>query len=93
MSKHISHLVNVYNCTVNESPGYSPYFLMFGREAKLPLDLAFGVLSDGTLTKFYLRFVKNMKRELQAAYQSSKHYTEKNNGSNSAMIKEFGFAH
>lgn len=76
-SKHISHLVHAYNCSVNESTGYSPYFLMFGQEARLPVDLTFGVLSDGTSTSSYLRYVKNMKRELQAAFQLAESKSDK----------------
>ena len=81
-SKHLSHLVHAYNCTRNDSTGYSPYFLMFGREARLPVDVTFGVASDGTSTKAYLRYVKNMKRELQAAYQLAESMAEKKNGGN-----------
>lgn len=38
-SQHISQLVHAYNCTKNDATGYSPYFIMFGREARLPVDI------------------------------------------------------
>ena len=35
---HVDSLIFAYNCTVHESIGMSPYYAMFGRHPKLPLD-------------------------------------------------------
>ena len=34
---------HAYNCTVSSITGFSPYFLMFGRTPKIPLDVEMGV--------------------------------------------------
>ncbi len=81
-SRHIGHLVHVYNCSLNEATGYSPYFLMFGREARLPIDLSFGVSSDGTSTKSYQRFVKTLQQELKSAYELAEENAGKKNAGN-----------
>uniref|UniRef100_A0A8C5MDJ1 Gypsy retrotransposon integrase-like protein 1 n=1 Tax=Leptobrachium leishanense TaxID=445787 RepID=A0A8C5MDJ1_9ANUR len=47
-SRHIATLVHAYNSTENDATGYSPYRLMFGRAARLPVDLAFGLSLDQT---------------------------------------------
>lgn len=50
---YIAAVVHAYNSTVNDSTGYSPYWLMFGREARLSVDLAFGMSLDHTSQDSY----------------------------------------
>ena len=38
----IATLTHAYNCTVSSVTGFSPYFLMFGRIPKIPLDVEMG---------------------------------------------------
>ena len=40
---HVPALVHVYNCTRNAATGFSPYYLLFGREPRLPVDVEFGL--------------------------------------------------
>lgn len=77
--RHIGHLVHVYNSSLNEATGYSSYFLMFGREARLLIDLSFG---DRTSTKSYQHFVKTMQRELKSAYELVEEKAGKKNAGN-----------
>jgi transposase InsO family protein len=40
---HIAPLVHAYNCTRSHATGFSPYFLMFGRNPRLDIDVQFGL--------------------------------------------------
>ena len=39
----IAAMTHTYNCLKNASTNFSPYFLMFGRHPRLPIDVAFGL--------------------------------------------------
>lgn len=68
-SQHVSLLVHAYNCTRNDATGYSPYYLMFGREARLPVDVCYGTSADGDNEATYSQYVDKMRNELKQAYQ------------------------
>ncbi|KAL1279980.1 hypothetical protein QQF64_014580 [Cirrhinus molitorella] len=44
----VKPLVHAYNCMRNDVTGYTPYELMFGRQPRLPVDLAFGLPVNGS---------------------------------------------
>ena len=47
---HIGMLVHTYNCTQNSATGFSPYYLMFGRQPCLPVNVTLG-LAPHTITE------------------------------------------
>ena len=66
--QHVGPLVHAYNCTRHESTGQSPYFLMFGRQPNLPIDLAFGLTSDSEKVS-QTKYVENLRQRLMDAYK------------------------
>lgn len=67
--EYVKPLTHAYNCTKNEVTGFSPYELMFGRQPRLPIDIAFGLpVKEGSATT-HTQYVKNLKSYLKASYQ------------------------
>ena len=46
LKAHVSAMVHVYNCKRHDTTGMSPYFLMYGREPHLPVDIIFNLNSE-----------------------------------------------
>lgn len=67
-SKHIGYLVHAYNRTKCDVMGYSPFFLMFGQEARLPVDLCFGISPDGKADSCHM-YVAKLKGIFKRAYK------------------------
>ena len=66
---HVRTLVHAYNCTQNSATGFSPYYLMFGREPCLPVDVALG-LAPCTITESNTtKFVQKLREQTKWAHK------------------------
>ena len=66
---HLPHLTFAYNSMIHKSTGFSPFFLLFGRESRLPIDAIMPIEAEKLTRKTYDRFVKNWKESLRQAHQ------------------------
>jgi hypothetical protein len=49
---HVAGLVYAYNCTRQPTTGLLPYFLMFGRTPRSPVEITFGLEVEGKKEAF-----------------------------------------
>ena len=73
----VNHLTHAYNCTKSQVTGFSPYFLMFGREPRTPVDETFEVTFPFRREKNTHDYVHNLRERLQWAYQVAKEHIDK----------------
>ena len=73
---HLDCMTHVYNCTKHASTTYSPYYLMFGRHPRLPIDVAFGLhkpnCSDNCSKS---RYIQKLRRRLNYAHKKASKYS------------------
>ena len=67
---HVRKVCFAYNTSVQASTGYSPFYLVLGRQARLPIDLIYGGEPEATPenARTVPDYVFNLKKSLEEAY-------------------------
>ena len=66
--EHVNKMCFAFNSTRNDSTGFSPFELLFGRKPRLPIDIIFGN-TDLSTAKSYPEYVKHFKDAMKEAYK------------------------
>ena len=70
-SEYVPKVVHAYNSTKSDSTGYSPFYLLFGRSPRLPIDLIFGPsLEEARVT--HTEYVDKWKFAMKEAYSQAR---------------------
>ena len=75
---YVPAMVHTYNCTRNTATGYSPYYLLFGREPRLPIDVEFGLKrGNQQVPPSKSNYVTQLRRRLRFAHKKAKQVASK----------------
>ena len=74
-SKHLPELLLAYNTTHSTVTGYSPYYLLFGRRPRIPVDYLFPTLHDSPHQTKMEVSVAAMQKRLKEAFAVARHLT------------------
>ena len=64
---HLRRLCLAYNTSIHPTTGYSPFFLMFGRQVRMPIDVMYGIPTTQISTA--PQYVADLHSSLNAAYE------------------------
>jgi hypothetical protein len=67
-SSYVPFVMAAYRSTRHESTGYSPNFLMLGRETRAGIDVAYGTLPTGKPPATYDNYAEEMNERMRYAY-------------------------
>ena len=74
-SKHLPELLLAYNTTCSAVTGYSPYYLLFGRRSRIPVDYLFPTLRDSPHQTKMEESVAAMQKRLKEAFAVARNLT------------------
>ena len=74
-SEHLPEMLAAYNGTRSAVTGYSPYFLLFGRKSRMPVDCLFPTLHDPPHQAKMKVSVAAMQKRLKEAFAVARHLT------------------
>ena len=76
---HVDKLVFAYNCTRNDTTTFSPFYLLFGRSPRLPVDFLFDVQDEDASEKpvSHSEFSESWKQAMSDAYAVVKEQVRK----------------
>lgn len=71
----IQTLTFSYNCTTHETTGFAPFYLMFGRIPKLPVDIMFGSALKNEEVQTYDEYVNSLQNDFREAVRIAQENT------------------
>lgn len=72
----LAKVVHAYNCTRSEATGFAPYYLLYGRNPRLPVDIMFGLTPSDQSTS-HSDYANKWRKRMQEAYRLASQTAQK----------------
>ena len=73
----VSTMTHAYNCTISHATAYKPYYLMYGREPRLAIDVKYGVTMPTLTNNVRYNYIKKLQARLRWAFNNAKDFNQK----------------
>lgn len=73
---YLPKVIHAYNCTSSDATGYAPFFLLFGRPPRLPVDILFGIEREDHPGS-YQDYVEKWRKRMAEAYEIASRHADK----------------
>ena len=67
---HVRAVCMAYNTSVQATTGYSPLYLMFGRQVKMPIDITLGISDPESASSTPASYTSALRTNLTSAYEN-----------------------
>ena len=84
---HVSTLTYAYNCTRSNATGFSPYYLLYGRQPLLPIDKEYGVFTPELSEAITYKYVQELKSRLECAFNKANDFYKKKSNQDKTKIR------
>ena len=85
---HIKKLTFAYSNTKHKTTGYSPHFLLFGRQGRLPIDNIFDLNKNLPKDLTYDKYVENWQQAMKDAFNIVSDNIQKSNNRNKTSYEK-----